>query len=146
MVQQLVLKNFVDQLVKKIKSCEELPVGPFSSINVENMPDNIDRMVLNSDQQYLYDICLEMSRGECYSNLALRKPDPVGRSRWLTTADIQGAFDHLQYNSTRNSLDEINFPSHTIETLKDILTDRKVTIQTAQGPASWSQQQGCAEG
>ncbi|GBM88158.1 RNA-directed DNA polymerase from mobile element jockey [Araneus ventricosus] len=60
--------------------------------------------------------------------------------------DIQGAFDHLQYNSIHNSLDQINFPSHTIETLKCILTDRKVTIQTAQGPVSWSQQQGCAQG
>ncbi|GBN99906.1 hypothetical protein AVEN_26918-1 [Araneus ventricosus] len=60
--------------------------------------------------------------------------------------DVQGAFDHLQYNSIRNSLDEINFPSHIIETFKDILTDRKVTIQTAQGPVSWSQQQGCAQG
>ncbi|GBN38752.1 hypothetical protein AVEN_125189-1 [Araneus ventricosus] len=86
MVQQLVLKNFVDQLVKKNKSCEELPVAPFSSISVENMPDNIDRIVLSNDQQYLYDICLEISHGECYSDLALRKPDPVAYSRWLTTA------------------------------------------------------------
>ncbi|GBL75620.1 hypothetical protein AVEN_154938-1 [Araneus ventricosus] len=50
------------------------------------MPDNIDRMVLSNDQQYLYDICLEISHGECYSDLALRKPDPVAHSRWLTTA------------------------------------------------------------
>ncbi|GBM92307.1 Putative protein in type-1 retrotransposable element R1DM [Araneus ventricosus] len=64
----------------------------------------------------------------------------------VISLDIQGAFDHLQYNSILNSLDEFNFPSHTIETLKDILTDRKVTIQTAQGPVSWSQQQGCAQG
>ncbi|GBN25229.1 putative RNA-directed DNA polymerase from transposon X-element [Araneus ventricosus] len=64
----------------------------------------------------------------------------------VISLDIQGAFDHLQYNSIRNSLDEINFPSHTIETLKDILTDRKVTTQRAQGPVSWSQQQGCAQG
>ncbi|GBO44175.1 hypothetical protein AVEN_180190-1 [Araneus ventricosus] len=64
----------------------------------------------------------------------------------VISLDIQGAFDHLQYNSIRNSLDEINFLSHTIETLKDILTDRKVTIQTAQGPVSWTQQHGCAQG
>ncbi|GBM91478.1 Putative protein in type-1 retrotransposable element R1DM [Araneus ventricosus] len=64
----------------------------------------------------------------------------------VISLDIQRTFDYLQYNSIRNSLDEINFPSHTIETLKDILTDRKVTIQTAQGPVSWSQQQGCAQG
>ncbi|GBL72359.1 hypothetical protein AVEN_115297-1 [Araneus ventricosus] len=60
--------------------------------------------------------------------------------------NIQGAFDHLQYNSICNSLDEINSLSHTIETFKDILNDRKVTIQTAQCPVSWSQQQGCAQG
>ncbi|GBM66130.1 hypothetical protein AVEN_198567-1 [Araneus ventricosus] len=85
MVQQLVLQNFVGQLVKQSKP-SKLPVAPFSSINVENMLDNIDRMVLSNDQQYLYDICLAISRGECYSDLALRKPGPVAQSRWVTTA------------------------------------------------------------
>ncbi|GBM08875.1 hypothetical protein AVEN_57427-1 [Araneus ventricosus] len=50
---------------------------------MENMPHNIDRMVLSNDQQYLYDICLPISRGECYSDLTLRKPGPVVHSRWL---------------------------------------------------------------
>ncbi|GBM75776.1 hypothetical protein AVEN_7015-1 [Araneus ventricosus] len=85
MVQQLVLKNFVDHLVKQSKP-SKLPVDPFSSISVENMPRNIDRMVLSNDQQYLYDICLPISRGECYSDLALRKPGPVVHSRWLKIA------------------------------------------------------------
>ncbi|GBM20802.1 hypothetical protein AVEN_108252-1 [Araneus ventricosus] len=64
----------------------------------------------------------------------------------LSALNIQGAFDQLQYNSIRNSLDEIKFPSHTIETLKDILNHRKLNIQTVQGPVSWSQRQGCAKG
>ncbi|GBN56959.1 Retrovirus-related Pol polyprotein from type-1 retrotransposable element R1 [Araneus ventricosus] len=64
----------------------------------------------------------------------------------VISLDIQGAFDHLQYNSISKSLDEINILSHTTETFKDILNDRKVTIQAAQGPVSWSQQQGCAQG
>ncbi|GBM02987.1 hypothetical protein AVEN_14503-1 [Araneus ventricosus] len=85
MVQQLVLKNFVDHLVKQSKP-SKLPVAPFSSISVENMPHNIDRIVLSNDQQYLYDICLPISRGECYSDLALRKPGPVVHSRWLKIA------------------------------------------------------------
>ncbi|GBM69803.1 hypothetical protein AVEN_113724-1 [Araneus ventricosus] len=50
--------------------------------------------------------------------------------------DIQGAFDHMQYSSIRNSLYEIKFSSHTTETLKDTLNDRKVTIQTSQGPVT----------
>ncbi|GBM67615.1 hypothetical protein AVEN_44760-1 [Araneus ventricosus] len=50
------------------------------------MPDNIDRMVLSNDQQYLYDICLAIYSGKYYSDLALRKPDPVAHSRWITFA------------------------------------------------------------
>ncbi|GBM51049.1 hypothetical protein AVEN_123865-1 [Araneus ventricosus] len=79
-------KEFCLPIGKANKTCEELPIAPFSSISVENIPDNIDRMVLSNDQQYLYDICLAISRGECYSDLALRKPFPVAHSRWLTTA------------------------------------------------------------
>ncbi|GBN41871.1 hypothetical protein AVEN_74001-1 [Araneus ventricosus] len=79
-------KEFCRPLGKAIKTYEELPVAPFSSINVENMPHNIDRMVLSNDQQYLYDICLAISRGECYSDLALRTPGPVVHSRCLTIA------------------------------------------------------------
>ncbi|GBL94386.1 hypothetical protein AVEN_7359-1 [Araneus ventricosus] len=77
-------KEFCRPIGKAIKTCKELPAAPFSAINVENMSDNIDRMVHNNDQQYLYDICLAISRGECYSELALRKPGPVTHSRWLT--------------------------------------------------------------
>ncbi|GBN09382.1 hypothetical protein AVEN_29467-1, partial [Araneus ventricosus] len=79
-------KEFCRPLGKAIKTYEDLPVAPFSSMNVENMPHNIDRMVLSNEQQYLYDICLAISRDECYSDLALRKPGPVVHSRWLTIA------------------------------------------------------------
>ncbi|GBL73297.1 hypothetical protein AVEN_159335-1 [Araneus ventricosus] len=62
----------------------------------------------------------------------------------VISLDIQVAFDHLQYNSIRNSLDEINFLSHTTETFKDILNYRKVIIQIAQGLVNCSHLQGCA--
>ncbi|GBM29907.1 hypothetical protein AVEN_246466-1 [Araneus ventricosus] len=79
-------KQFCRPIGKAIKTCEEQPVAPFSSISVDNMSDNIDRMVLSNDQQYLYDICLAISRGEYYSDMALRKPGPVAHSRWITVA------------------------------------------------------------
>ncbi|GBN99529.1 hypothetical protein AVEN_62826-1 [Araneus ventricosus] len=79
-------KEFCRPIGKAIETCEELPLAPFSSISVENMPHNIDRMVLSNDQQYLYDICPAISRVECYSELALRKPSAVAHSRWLTIA------------------------------------------------------------
>ena len=78
--------EFCGPIGKAIKTCEKLPVTSFSSISMENMPDNIDRMILTNDQQYLYDICLAISHGECSSDLALRKPGPIAHSRWLTTA------------------------------------------------------------
>ncbi|GBN78062.1 hypothetical protein AVEN_227846-1 [Araneus ventricosus] len=62
-------KEFCRPISKAIETCEELPVAPFSPISVENMPHNIARMVLSNDQQYLYDICLAISRVECYSDL-----------------------------------------------------------------------------
>lgn len=55
-----------------IKTYEQLHVASFSSIRMENMQDNIDRMVLNNDKQNLYDICITISRGEFCSNLALK--------------------------------------------------------------------------
>ncbi|GBO10312.1 hypothetical protein AVEN_142279-1 [Araneus ventricosus] len=75
-------KEFCRPIGKAIETCEE-PVAPFPSISVDNMPHNIDRMVLSNDQQYLYDICLAISRVECYSDLALRIPGEVAHSRWL---------------------------------------------------------------
>ncbi|GBL87971.1 hypothetical protein AVEN_192120-1 [Araneus ventricosus] len=41
-------KEFCRPIGKAIKTCEELPVAPFSSISVGNMPDNIDRIVLSN--------------------------------------------------------------------------------------------------
>ncbi|GBM11999.1 hypothetical protein AVEN_256089-1 [Araneus ventricosus] len=61
----------------------------------------------------------------------------------MISLDIKGAFDHLQYTSIKNSLDNLKYHSNTIKTLIDILSNRKVAINTSQGPATWNQQQGC---
>ncbi|GBM73059.1 hypothetical protein AVEN_268534-1 [Araneus ventricosus] len=41
-------EEFCGPIGKAIKTCEELLVVPFSSISVENMPDNIDRIILSN--------------------------------------------------------------------------------------------------
>ncbi|GBM85787.1 Putative protein in type-1 retrotransposable element R1DM [Araneus ventricosus] len=64
----------------------------------------------------------------------------------MITLDIKGAFDHLQYTSIKNSLDNLKYHSNTHYTLIDILSNRKVAINTSQGPATWNQQQGCPQG
>ncbi|GBM75057.1 hypothetical protein AVEN_197425-1 [Araneus ventricosus] len=64
----------------------------------------------------------------------------------MISLDIKGAFDHLQHTSIKNSLDNLKYHSNTLETLIDILSNRKVAINTSQGPATWNQQQGCPQG
>ncbi|GBM28951.1 Putative protein in type-1 retrotransposable element R1DM [Araneus ventricosus] len=48
----------------------------------------------------------------------------------MISLDIKGTFDHLQYTSIKNSLDNL----------------KKVAINTSQGPATWNQQQGSTQG
>ncbi|GBM34913.1 hypothetical protein AVEN_41460-1 [Araneus ventricosus] len=50
----------------------------------------------------------------------------------MISLDIKGAFDHLQYTSIKNSLDNLKYHSNTLETLIDILSNRKVAINTSQ--------------
>ncbi|GBM59008.1 hypothetical protein AVEN_241397-1 [Araneus ventricosus] len=64
----------------------------------------------------------------------------------MISLDIKGEFDHLQYTSIKNSLDNLKYHSNTLETLIDILSNRKVATNTSQGPATWNQQQGCPQG
>ncbi|GBN92422.1 Putative protein in type-1 retrotransposable element R1DM [Araneus ventricosus] len=60
--------------------------------------------------------------------------------------DIKGAFDNLQYSSIKNSIDNITAKSNITETLRDILSNRKVILQTQIGPTFWPQTKGCAQG
>ncbi|GBN92747.1 hypothetical protein AVEN_232215-1 [Araneus ventricosus] len=64
----------------------------------------------------------------------------------VLSLNIEDAFYHIRYSSVRNSLNALNFPSNAIETLKDILNDRIVSIQTAHGPVYWPKEPGCAQG
>ncbi|GBN63175.1 hypothetical protein AVEN_9942-1 [Araneus ventricosus] len=64
----------------------------------------------------------------------------------MISLNIKRAFDLLQYTSIKNSLDNLKYHSNTLETLIDILSNRKVAINTSQDPAAWNQQQGCPQG
>ncbi|GBM38281.1 Putative protein in type-1 retrotransposable element R1DM [Araneus ventricosus] len=64
----------------------------------------------------------------------------------MMSLEIKGAFDHLQHSSIVNSLDNLKYHSNTLETLLDILSNRKVAINTSQSPATFNQQQGCPHG
>lgn len=65
--------TFLGQFLEQLKPAKELSVVPavfnFSSVGVRNEPDNIDRMILSNDHQYLYDIGIPISLNEWVSEL-----------------------------------------------------------------------------
>ncbi|GBL80653.1 hypothetical protein AVEN_225313-1 [Araneus ventricosus] len=60
--------------------------------------------------------------------------------------DIQGAFDNLKYDIIRKELRKLYTKSNISEPLEDILSNRKVAIQTSDGLAVGKQTQGCPQG
>ncbi|GBM41108.1 hypothetical protein AVEN_63301-1 [Araneus ventricosus] len=64
----------------------------------------------------------------------------------VISLDIQGAFDNLKYDIIRKELRKLFTKSSISETLEDILSNRKVAIQTSDEPAMWKQTQGCPQG
>ncbi|GBO35958.1 hypothetical protein AVEN_205329-1 [Araneus ventricosus] len=60
----------------------------------------------------------------------------------LISLDISGAFDSLQYSSIRDRFASPSLFSNISETLLDTLRNRKVAMQTSEGPVLWEQTQG----
>ncbi|GBN08414.1 hypothetical protein AVEN_84240-1 [Araneus ventricosus] len=57
----------------------------------------------------------------------------------LISLDISGAFDSLQYSSIRDRFASLSLFSNISETLLDTLRNRKVAMQTSEGPVLWEQ-------
>lgn len=78
-------KSYKGPIGEKLLGCEKRPVVAFKRINCE-IPE-VDRNVLNKDQQYLFDISITIQSGNCKEDFAVRDPGPLSHSRWLTTAN-----------------------------------------------------------
>ncbi|GBN27431.1 hypothetical protein AVEN_189199-1 [Araneus ventricosus] len=59
---------------------------------------------------------------------------------------MSGAFDSLQYSSIRDRFASVSLFSNISETFLDTLRNRKVAMQTSEGPVLWEQTQGCPQG
>lgn len=79
-------KSFTGPIGKALGDCEDKPVTEFLPIPSSNLPTEIDKADLSTDQEYLYNMCAAVAKGHCPPELAMRKPGPVVHSRWLTTA------------------------------------------------------------
>lgn len=78
-------KAFSGLIGSALPNCHNLPVVPFAAITAE--PYFVNQRELSSDQQYLLDICLAVTNGNCSAKLANRSPGALNHSRWLTTAN-----------------------------------------------------------
>lgn len=77
--------GFSGEIGKALPSCEFIPVTEFQKITTE-LPE-IDLQMLSTDQKYLYNMSLSISRGNISEDLANTKPGKMAHSRWLTTAN-----------------------------------------------------------
>lgn len=81
--------SFTGPIGRKLENCEKLPVVKFQRIefccDVKNLAEISD--TLSTDQKYLYDICIAISKGICPLNLISRHPGNISLSRWTTIAN-----------------------------------------------------------
>ncbi|GBN42437.1 hypothetical protein AVEN_216391-1 [Araneus ventricosus] len=59
---------------------------------------------------------------------------------------MSGAFHSLQYSSIRDRFASLSLFPNISETLLDTLRNRKVAMQTSEGPVLWEQTQECPQG
>ncbi|GBL73247.1 hypothetical protein AVEN_159300-1 [Araneus ventricosus] len=60
--------------------------------------------------------------------------------------DIKGAFDNIQHNAVESYLDSSKCPANIVNIFKNLLQNRKVILNTCEGPAIRDQKQGCLQG
>lgn len=78
--------GFSGSLGKQLEICHKLPIVEFARIE-SNLPYLKNEVELSTDQKYLYEMCLSISKGNCSIDLSRRNPGKQAHSRWLTTAN-----------------------------------------------------------
>ncbi|GBN83039.1 hypothetical protein AVEN_39392-1 [Araneus ventricosus] len=64
----------------------------------------------------------------------------------VLSIDIKGTFDNIQHNEIVSYLDNSKCPANIINILKNLLQNRKVILNTCEGPAISDLKQGCPQG
>ncbi|GBN82580.1 Putative protein in type-1 retrotransposable element R1DM [Araneus ventricosus] len=64
----------------------------------------------------------------------------------VLSIDIKGAFDNIQHSAISSYLDNSNCPANIVNIFINLLQNRKVILNTCEGPAIRDQKQGCPQG
>lgn len=82
-------RAFSGPIGSRLNYCELSEPVEFDPITFDHNTECLDEIsdTLNTDQKYLFDICVAISNGEFSRKLAHRAPGAISHSRWLTTAN-----------------------------------------------------------
>ncbi|GBN24231.1 hypothetical protein AVEN_102236-1 [Araneus ventricosus] len=64
----------------------------------------------------------------------------------VLSIDIKGAFDNIQHSAISSYLDNSKCPANIVNIFKNLLQNRKVILNTCEGPVIRDQKQGCPQG
>ncbi|GBO08763.1 Putative protein in type-1 retrotransposable element R1DM [Araneus ventricosus] len=64
----------------------------------------------------------------------------------VLSIDIKGAFDNIHHSAISSYLDNSKCPANIVNIFKNLLQNRKVILNTCEGPAIRDQKQGCPQG
>ncbi|GBM90624.1 Putative protein in type-1 retrotransposable element R1DM [Araneus ventricosus] len=76
----------------------------------------------------------------------IRKGKANGDHVLVLSIDIKGAFDNIQHSAIASYLDNSKCPANIVNIFKNLLQNRKVILNTCEGPAIRDQKQGCPQG
>ncbi|GBM50307.1 hypothetical protein AVEN_219076-1 [Araneus ventricosus] len=79
------LASFSVNIGKQLTNCEEFPIINFDGIELDEI--NINKTVLNKDQQYLLYIVRAIQTGQYAPDLAVRDTESVSHFLWMTCAN-----------------------------------------------------------
>lgn len=82
-------RAFSGPIGSRLNYCELSEPVEFDPITFDYNTECLDQILdtLNTDQKYLFDICVAISNAEFSRKLAHRAPGAISHSRWLTTAN-----------------------------------------------------------
>ncbi|GBM71303.1 Putative protein in type-1 retrotransposable element R1DM [Araneus ventricosus] len=77
---------------------------------------------------------------------SIHKGKASGDHVLVLSIDIKGAFENIQHNAIEPYLDNTKCPTNIVNIFKILLQNRKVILNTCEGPTTTYQKQGCPQG
>ncbi|ESO00438.1 hypothetical protein HELRODRAFT_175868 [Helobdella robusta] len=119
-------KSFSGSIGKRLDNCLDFKVEIFEPIPTK-LPD-LNTDLLSIDQKYLYQMGSAISAGTVSQNLAIKDPEKLTHSRWLTCANRIFWLYIGTANPTENLKELVNFITKAVERCVKLLTEASISV------------------